>query len=127
MSLQPIKLQSGNSLQSLAGELYLNTSYFRELADFNNLDIIDLGNGLVLDELVTIGEEIQVQTQAEVIDAAKQVKIEIRENLARIEDEAVSTVNKVLEQLDIQDLDLSGIRTANGESPSQLVSWLLGN
>ena len=127
MSLQPITIQSGNSLQSIAGELYLNTSYFREIADFNNLDILDLGNDLGLGELVKVGNELKLQAKSEVIDAAKQVKTQIQESLSRIEDEAVSTIEKTFGSIDIEDLDLSSIRTANGGNPAQLVSWLLGN
>ncbi len=121
------KLHSGGSLVKLAGELYGDNSKFRELAQLNNLDIITFGN-LTVNTLADTGVEIITPALASVEKQAAEAKVAIIKSVELIEDEAVATFQKVtsaIKGIDTIALDLSQIRSANGELPAQLISWLL--
>jgi len=89
------EIQPGQSLASLAGSLYADNSYFRELAELNNLDIFDPES--------LAGRSIEVPS-------AEEIK-------ARVSSAITSALS--------QNLDLSGIRGPQSLSPQQLIEWLL--
>lgn len=130
MSMSNIRvLDSGDSLVKLAGEIYGDASKFRELAEINNLDIIQFQNSnFNLNDIADTGAQILAPTVATVEQLATEAQKAVIEGARRIEDEAVATF-KTLENsikgIDTTALDLSQIRGANGELPQQLISWLL--
>ncbi|MBW4483027.1 MAG: hypothetical protein KME14_10825 [Tildeniella torsiva UHER 1998/13D] len=93
------EIRPGQSLSSLAGSLYGDTSYFRELAELNNLDIFDPES--------LAGQTIEVPSVEE------------------IQSRASSAIAPALSQLNTQSLDLSAIRGPASLSPQQLIEWLL--
>jgi hypothetical protein len=122
-------MDSGDSLVKIAGELYGDTSKFRELAELNNLDIITFnGSNLNLDTLEDTGVKLITPTLASIEKLAAEAQVAVIESVKRIEDEAVATFQKVtsaIKGIDTTALDLSQIKGANGELPAQLISWLL--
>jgi hypothetical protein len=92
------EIRTGQSLASLAGSLYGDSSYFRELAELNNLDIFDPQS--------LAGLSIQVPS------------------LEEIKGKASSAIASTISQLNTQSLDLSAIRGPASLSPSQLIEWL---
>ncbi|MBE9110312.1 hypothetical protein IQ273_12905 [Nodosilinea sp. LEGE 07298] len=93
------EIRPGQSLSSLAGSLYGDTSYFRELAEQNNIDIFNPESLAGLNIEVPSLEEVKAQ--------------------------ATSAIESTLSQLNIQSLDLSAIRGPASLSASQLIEWLL--
>lgn len=87
---------AGQDLATIAGRVYGDTSYFRELAALNDLDIFSPAD--------IVGTRIEVPTQAEI------------ESLV---ESAFETA------IDTAALDLSTIRGPASLSAQQLIEWLL--
>jgi hypothetical protein len=94
------EIRTGQSLASLAGSLYGDSSYFRELAELNNLDIFDPQSLAGLSIQVPSVEEIQIRAA----------------NLAQ---------GALAQLINTQSLDLSGIKGPASLSPQSLIEWLL--
>jgi hypothetical protein len=89
-------LSAGQDLASVAGRLYGNTSYFRELADLNQIDIFSVQS--------LVGATLNLPT------------------LAELEQLAQSAVTPLINEAV---LDLGGIRRPESLGPNQLLEWLL--
>lgn len=103
MSLQPINrqylLKAGDTLHDLAYQQLGGQTHFRELADFNNLDIF---------EPLPVGQPIEIPTQ---------------EQLQELTDQAQQQIQRTVDSLTDQ-LDLSGIKQPDA-APQSLISWVL--
>ena len=99
-----LDVKAGQSLSAIAGQLYGNSSVFRDLADTFDIDEFD-------------PEE---QLTGRVLEITEELETSIKRNAEQIEG-----IFNLLDDKRFQDIDLSGIKSPAGLLPQQLVSWLL--
>lgn len=99
-----VDVKAGQPLSAIAGQLYGNSSVFRDIADAFGI------NEFESDEVLT----------GRVLEISEQLEASIKSKAEQIEG-----VFNLLEDGRFQEIDLSGIKPPDGLSPQQLVSWLL--
>jgi hypothetical protein len=99
-----LNVQAGQTLSTIASQLYGNPSVFRELADEFNIDEFDPT------ETIT-GRILEISDQLESRIKAKAEELE--------------GVFSLFDDKRFEEIDLSQLKTVDGLSSQQLVSWLL--
>lgn len=98
---QTYQLLNGDTLHQIANDKYGDYRYWRELAGEND----------IFSEAFSPGERIEIPSKDEILRIVQ------------------DTVSQVLRDngIDYNQLDLSGLRTANVSSvnPSQIIEWIL--
>jgi hypothetical protein len=92
-----LEIPAGKSLATLAGELYGDVTYFRELAD--SLDINEFNPESIAGLVVEVPKRVE---------AFKTKLVELEESIKNFEN-----------------IDLSAISSGGQLSPQQLIEWLL--
>jgi|688.fasta_scaffold01920_11 hypothetical protein len=99
-----VNIQAGQTLSTIASQLYGNPSVFRELADEFNIDEFDPTQEIT-------GKILEISDQLESRIKAKAEQLE--------------GVFSLFDDKRFEEIDLSVIQSVDGLSPQQLVSWLL--
>ncbi|MBD2515186.1 LysM peptidoglycan-binding domain-containing protein [Nostoc sp. FACHB-973] len=91
------KVELGESLESIAHEFIGDYSYWREIAESNNIDIF---------QPIEIGKSIKIPSDKE------------------IKDMAITVVNDILAELDLSPLS-KGVASSYGTSDYRIIDWVL--